>query len=186
MPRVQSRSGQRFAAQGDVIKQILEADGAITALLGAGVLGAAVAPSVAGLIDLATGDTHAFNSGEIPLNGVIANVIPTAGLLTGAAVSAINPDVRAILDISRATDGDPEANARAQALLKDPRHQELIDRIKLQGLSPEESQKAFMRQSYMGRGSRNLVGGMLIGTLASAFPAMALMRDQPSDAQAAS
>jgi hypothetical protein len=102
---------------------------------------ASLAPTVGGGIDLAVGDSHAFNSGEIPLNYLIAALggLTTSGAVLGSEainkqldkyykgsvdktpsnVSAHDPAVKAKMKEIHRTQG-PDAAAAYYASQKNP------------------------------------------------------------------
>lgn len=175
--------------------------------LGLAALAASQAPGVVSAIDLISGDTHALNSGELPLNALIT-LLPalstTAGV--GAAVAA-SPVARASLDLTLAEQAQRGLLRRAEALAAreragqsvDPRVLEALlkEQISVQGRVQEamgsmRDQAARLRERNLQfsemdalrtvgrRGMRQLYGGALAGALAGGIPAILAMQDQPA------
>lgn len=164
------------------------------AILGtAAALGATV-PSVAGLADLFTGPTNGLNSGEIPLNFLIA-MLPGFGLYGGAALAAqqdpmakllINTSVDA-LKAKAASGGDwsqvPAEQLKAYREAAQGRGAAVVeDAVKYREAmlkrNPEMSDDAILER-LLSRSGRRLATGAALGSLAGAVPAVLLMQDGP-------
>jgi len=146
--------------------------------------GAAGLPAVAGLyglVDMFTGPTNGANSGEIPLNLLLTSVLPSAGVAAGALGSAVSKDVRDVVMTASTIGAPPTPEERA---IMSRRLEELealsAEAQRLHPNDAEQGRKHFLRNSYYGRGSRQLAGGMLAGSLAGTLGAMAAMIDAPA------
>lgn len=169
---------RRYA--GDLMDLLMKGDPVIQGMMA----GAAGLPAVAGLyglVDMFTGPTNGANSGEIPLNLLLTNVLPYAGVAAGALGSAVSKDVRDMV-MSGSAIGAP-TTPEERAIMS--RRAEEIEALKAeaQRLHPNDAGQAakhLLRNSYYGRGTRQLAGGMLAGSLAGTLGAIAAMIDAPA------
>ena len=145
--------------------QLLNQYATHSALLGSA--GVNAVTCLTGLGDLAFGERHDFNSGEIPQNMMVAGFVPLAGSLAGAAVGGLGHMGRARMKYRNR----PANGAIVEMKSNDGRY-ESNDRFQpTRDINPE----------HMGR---DLAIGSTIGTAASAVPAIGYMiNDQPQEPQ---
>jgi hypothetical protein len=153
-----------------------------------GALLAAGAPGVYGTYDVFTGDTHGFNSGELPLNALIAGLPLATGTAGGIAAYALSPSVRAASDgvamavqalQSRGTVPTPQQVAAMKQAASSFQRNAAEAAAREQRLDPGIDMQEAIRRAGM-RGRRNMVGSAFAGTTAGAIPAVMLMQDRPS------
>lgn len=154
-------------------------DPGVQALAAGALLAGYGVPSVANTIDWFTGDTKAWNSGEIPLNTLIA-LLPLATMgAGGAAAAALSPAARLHLDgsvIKAAAQSGvelPAGNKRAYA----KRWLDMASR--LQEADANLGRNEAIRRVGV-RGARAMHAGAFLGALAGGIPAVMMMQDQPS------
>lgn len=124
-----------------------------------------------GAYDLFRGETTGANSGEIPLNLLLAALAP-AGALGGMAVGA-----QLMQD---------EDYLKRKAAEEQQYREDMAKRYDLDKMSEGAKNRAANLEAagLMERMYRRPMGGALIGAMSGAIPAILAMRDQPAPAQA--
>ena len=125
-----------------------------TAALGGGTT------TIAGLVDLARGEEHAFNSGECIQNGVVVNTVPGLGMIAGAAIGGLGHAGR----------------ARMRGRYPGVAGNQTIDMMQTKGggFKPDNRFK-YQEEINPGAMGRDMAIGGGIGATAAAFPAIGYM-----------
>tara|TARA_E500000331_G_scaffold170218_1_gene164618 strand:- start:464 stop:973 length:510 start_codon:yes stop_codon:yes gene_type:complete len=155
-------------------------DPAFLALM-AGAAGTGAAVTGSGLLDLVRGETHGFNSGEIPLNfliqylaGLPAGVVATAAMAGDPVISeAVEKGITKValkadptIDIPDRVQGTPE-----------------LDKIVAQNLEQavEKGTKPLSREQIARNRLRRTGAGYLAAAGLGSVPAILAMKDQPAE-----
>jgi len=165
-----AKDGQEFNTSNPELAKIL---------LGLGAT-ASYAPIVGGGIDLLTGDTNGTNSGELPLNVMLALGAPTIGSLAGLGLGSINRGDEALEDIRR-------SGGNAQGLkdkLKKIAREEGPDAAKQYFADAKNSRiNKEVSELRASRGGRRIAGSVLGGLVGSGIAMRSMVDDSYGDGQ---
>lgn len=177
----------------DALVELAKLDPAVIATIGGGVL-AGVVPSIAGAVDLFSGDANIANSGELGVNPLLA-LAPAGGAIAGAGLAI--PFSRDLRDYARFIDLaikqkqgiEPTRDDKAQVLKMGRRARDsaneamrVYEQRSAEGRPMTEREALYMafRTSPAWRAARAAGIGALVGSASAAVPAVIAMGDAPA------